>query len=90
MTAEKDSLNAEIEKYQGYMLHINAESFNQGVRRVAFFHGVSGDNLRYDLGKDVVNGQLVSLGGDEADDADQVMENPVAETAQSDETIEIL
>jgi len=32
MTTERESLNAEIEKYQEFMLRINEESFNQGVR----------------------------------------------------------
>jgi len=62
LTADKESLNVEIEKFQGFMLRINEESFNQGVRQVAFFHGVPTDDSRYDLGKDVVNGQLVPLG----------------------------
>jgi len=31
LTAEKESLNTEIEKYQGFMLRINEESFNQDV-----------------------------------------------------------
>ena len=40
-----------------------------------FFHGVSAEDSRYDLKKDVVNGQLMPLGGDEANHADQVMED---------------
>jgi len=90
MTAEKDSLQVEIEKYQGYMLRINEESFNQGVRQVAYFHGVLANDSRFDLGKDIVNGELVPLGGEDIEDADQVIENPVAETPQPNETIEIL
>jgi len=87
MTAEKDSLNSQIEKYQGYMLHINEEIFNQGVRQVAFFHDVPAEDSRYDLGMDVVNGQLVPLGGA---DADQVIADPTVEATQPDETIEIV
>jgi len=33
---------------------------------------------------------LVPLGGEDAEDADQTMEDPVAETPQPDETIEIV
>jgi len=72
------------------MLRTNEEIFNQGVRQVVFFHGVPADDSRYDLGKDVINDQLVPLGGEDAEEADQVMEDPPVETPQPDETIEIL
>lgn len=57
---------------------------------MAFFHGVPAEDSRYNLTKDVVDSQLVSIGGDEADDAYQAMEDPAIEAAQPDETIEIL
>jgi len=71
------------------MLRVSEESFNQGVRQVTFFHGVSAEDSRYDLGKDVVNGQLVPL-GDDTDGADQAMEDQPIETTQLDESIEII
>jgi len=64
------TLNVEMEKCQEFMIRIKEESFYQGVRQVAFFHGVSTDDPRYDLGKDVVNGNLVPLG----ENAHNVME----------------
>jgi len=72
------------------MLCINEENFNQGVHQVAFFHGMPADDSRYDLGKDIVNGQLVPLKGEEVEDTDQVMENPAEEIPPPDETIEIM
>jgi len=90
LTTEKESFSAEIEKYQEFMLRVSEESFNQGVHQVAFFHGVSADDSRYDLGKDIVNGELVPFGGEDAEDVDQVMDDPIVETPQPNETIEIL
>jgi len=72
------------------MLRINEGILNQGVRQVAFFHGVPADDSRYNLGKDVINDQLVPLGGEDAEEDDQVIEDPPVETSQPDETIEIL
>jgi len=76
LAADNESLNSQVEQLQGFMLRINEESFNQGVRQVAFYHGVSADDSRYDSGMDVINGQLMPLGGEDAEDADQVAENP--------------
>lgn len=90
LTTEKESLDAKIDQYQGFMLRVSEESFNQGVRQVAFFHGVSAEDSWYDPNKDVVNDLLVPLGGEDAEDVDQVMEDPAAETPQPDETIEIV
>ena len=59
LTVEKESLNAEIKQCQSFMLRISEESFNQGVRQVAFFHGVPVEDTRYDPGMDVVDGRLV-------------------------------
>jgi len=56
LMAEKGSLSAEIEKCQGFMLRVSEESFNQGVRQEAFFHGVPAEDARYDSGMDVVDG----------------------------------
>jgi len=53
---------------------------------VAFFHGVPTENSRYDLEKDVVNGQFVPLG----EGVDQVMEDQQIEVAQPDQSIEII
>jgi len=44
LTTEKESLDAKIDQYQGFMLRVSEESFNQGVRQVAFFHGVSAED----------------------------------------------
>ena len=44
LTTEKESLNVEIEKCQGFILRINEESFNQGLRQAAFFHGIPADD----------------------------------------------
>ena len=71
LTTNKESLNGEIEKALGFMLRINEESFNQGVRQVAFLHGVPADDSCYNLGKDVINDQLVPLGGEDAEEADR-------------------
>jgi len=61
--AKEKSLIVEIEKCQEFMLKINEESFYQGIRQAAFYHGVLMEDHRYDVNKDVVNGELVSLGG---------------------------
>ena len=53
---KEESLTAEVEKCQEFMMRINEESFYQGVRQATFFHGVPTNDSRYDLGKDVVNG----------------------------------
>jgi len=73
MAADKESLNAQVEQLQGFMLKINEESFNQGVRQVAFYHGVSADDERYDSNMDVVDGRLMPLGGEETEENDQAM-----------------
>jgi len=70
--AKEKSLAVEIEKSQEFMLRINEESFYQGVRQVTFFHCVPSDDSRYDSEKDVVDCQLVPLGGA----ANHVMEDP--------------
>jgi len=96
LTIEKESLNAEIEQCQSFMLRVSEESFNQGVRQVAFFHGVSADDSRYDPGMDVVDGRLVPLGGEEgeeAEGAEDECQNPdetVSEAPQQDDAIEIV
>jgi len=63
-------LAAELEKCHEFMLRINVESFQHGVRKVAFFHGVPMDDPRYDLNKNVVDGKLVPVGRN----ADTIME----------------
>jgi len=90
LTVEKESLSAEIEQCQDFMLRVSEEKFNQGVRQIAFFHGVLVEDTRYDSGMDVVDGQLVLLEGEDAEEADQILEDPAAETPQQDETIEIV
>jgi len=52
------------------MLKINEECFYQGIRQTTFYHEVPMEDLRYDLNKDVVNGELVPFGGN----AENVME----------------
>jgi len=84
LAVDKESLRAQVEQLQGFMLSINEESFNQGVRQVAFYHGIPADDPRYDSGMDVINGQIMPLGGEDAEDVDQ--ENEVVETPQLDET----
>jgi len=88
LLADKGSLSSQVEQLQGFMLSINEESFNQGARQVAFYHGVSADDERYDSNMDVVDGRLVPLGGEEAKDIDQLMEDPTVETPQADDTIQ--
>jgi len=67
------------------MLRINEESFYQVVRQAAFFHGVPTNDSQYDLGKDVLNGQLVLLGGS----ADHMMEDPQRiEVIEPDQSVE--
>ena len=67
---KEKALAAELEKCHELMLWINEESFQQGVRHVAFYHCVPVDDSHYDLNKDGVNGKLVPLGGN----VDTVME----------------
>ena len=88
LIADKESLSSQVEQLQGFMLSINEESFNQGVRQVAFYHDVPVDDERYESNMDVIGGQLMPLGGEEAKDTDQIMENPTAETPQADDTIQ--
>ncbi|XP_068472816.1 uncharacterized protein [Phaseolus vulgaris] len=96
LMVEKKSLTAEIEQCQSFMLRVSEESFNQGVRQVAFFHGVPTDDDRYDPGMDVVDGRLVPLGGEEGEEAEgaederQNREEIVSEAPQQDEAIEIV
>jgi len=52
------------------MLHISEDYFHQGLRQVAFFHGIHAEDTRYDIEKDVVEGKLVPIGGG----VDEVME----------------
>jgi len=61
--AREESLNAELEKCQGFMLQVSEESFNQGVRQVAYYHDVPSDDPQYDLCMDAVDGKLMPLGG---------------------------
>jgi len=80
--AKGESLAAEVEKCQEFML----QNFYQGVRQTSFFHGVPSEDWWYDLEKDVVNGQLVPLGGG----ADHVMEDQQTEANQPDHSVEII
>jgi len=84
LAANKDSLNAQVEQLQGFMLSINEESFKQGVQQVAFFHGMPTDDERYDSNMDVVDGRLMPLGGEEAEDNDQPTCDLIVETTQDD------
>jgi len=83
LAAEKESLTAQIEQLQGFMLSINEQSFRQGVRQVAFFHGVPDDDERYDSNMDVVDGQLMPLEDEEAEENEQTVD-PMAEASQGD------
>ena len=86
LAAEKELLTAQVEQLQGFMLSIDEESFRQGVRRVAFFHGVPVDDERYDSNMDVVDGRLMPLGEDEAEENDQTI-CPVAEMPRANDTV---
>jgi len=83
LAAEKELLIAQIEQLQGFMLSINEQSFRQGVRQVAFFHGVPDDDERYDSNMDVVDGRLMPLGDEEAEENEQTAD-PMAEAPQGD------
>ena len=85
LATDKESLNAQVKQLQGFMLSINEESFKQGVRQVAFFHGVPADNERYDSNMDVVDGQLMPLGGE---DNDQPMDDPITEAPQGNDFVQ--
>jgi len=85
LVADKESLNAQVEQLQGFMLKINEESFNQGVRQVAFYHGVPADDERYDSNMDVVDGRLMSLGGEETEENDQAVNEPASEMPPADD-----
>jgi len=56
-------LDVEVAKCHKFMLQISEESFRQGIRQVAFFHGVAADDRCYDSSNDVVNDKLMPLGG---------------------------
>ena len=86
LAAEKELLTAQVEQLQGFMLSIDEESFRQGVRQVAFFHGVPVDDERYDSNMDVVDGRLMPLGEDEAEENDQTI-CPVAEMPRANDTV---
>jgi len=58
---KEKTLVAEMEKCHSFMLRINEEIFWQGVRQVAFYNGVSANEPRYDLNKDVLYEKLVPL-----------------------------
>jgi len=82
-------LSVEMEKCQKFMLRINEESFNQGIRHAAFFHGIPAEDSRYDLGKDVVNSQLMSLGGNVDHTMKDIQENvQSSEVNQQDQLVE--
>jgi len=70
------------------MLKINEESFRQGVRQVAFFHGVPTDDERYDSNMDVMDGRLMPLGGEEAKDNDELVDDQTAEMPQGDDIVQ--
>ncbi len=76
-------LTAQVEQLQGFMLSINEQSFRQGVRQVAFFHGVPDDDERYDSNMDVVDGRLMPLGDEEAEESGQTAD-PMAVASQED------
>jgi len=84
--AKGESLAAEVEKCHEFMLHINEESFYQGIQQAAFFHDVRSEDSRYDLEKDMVNGQMVPLGGG----VDHVIEDQQTEANQPDQSVEII
>jgi len=88
LTADKESLSSQVEQLQGFMLSINEESFKQGVRQVAFYHGVPVDDERYDSNMDVIDGKLMPLGGEEVEDNNQTMDDPIAETPQADDIVQ--
>ena len=79
--ANEKSLVPRWKNAKGFMLCINEESFYQGVRQAAFIHSIPSEDSRYDLEKDVVNGELVPLGGG-ADSVDHEMEDQQIEIAQ--------
>jgi len=84
-------LSAQVEQLQGFMLRINEESFRQGVRRVAFFHGVPDDDERYDSNMDVVGGRLMPLGDEEAEDMPRADDTvPPEESMQPDDNLDIV
>ena len=87
LAAEKESLIAQVEELQGFMLSINEQSFRQGVRQVAFFHGVPSDDERYDSNMDVVDDHLMPLGDEEAEENDQTI-HPVAEMSRGNDVIQ--
>ena len=86
LAAEKESLTAQIEQLQGFMLSINEQSFRQGVQQVAFFHGVPADDERYDSNMDVVDGRLMPLRDEEAKENEQTAD-PMAEALQGDDVV---
>jgi len=58
----------ELAYYQLFLLCVRKEGFNQGIRQAIFFHGIPIDDKRYDVSKDIINGELVSVGGDDEEE----------------------
>jgi len=45
------------------MLSISEEYFRQGLCQAVFFHDIPAEDSQYDIEKNVVEGNIVSLGG---------------------------
>ena len=65
---KQKTLADELEHYLFFLIRISKQSFNQGIRQTTFYHGVPIDDSSYDEEKDVIDGKLVSVGGDEEED----------------------
>jgi len=87
------TLSTEVKKCQSFMLRITDDYFHQGLRQVAFFHGIPIEDSRYDIEKDVVEGKLVTInrGVDEVmKDANGEGENVFAPQNESEPSFEEL
>ena len=59
----RKALAEELAHYQSFLLRISKQCFNKGIRQATYFQGVPIDDAWYDENKDVINGELVSVGG---------------------------
>jgi len=64
---EKRVLALKVEKIEVFLLHISKNCFFQVIFQVAYYHGTLVNDDRYNVEKDVMNRQLVSVRGDDED-----------------------
>ena len=54
-------LEQEVVVLKDYVLNVAEEGFNQAVRQAVLLYGVPADNNKFDVGKEVYEGQLIPI-----------------------------